>query len=100
MTTIYSLTRCLSGDRELIHLSTNRWYLADLMLKDIDRWTVPVSYTIKITFAFDRLFQEGRTEALLEAKNALKLQSKSYRYDQIDAIIFRMAARVVEDLQS
>ena len=100
MTTIYKLTRCLSGDCELIHLSTDRKHLADLMREDINKWTVPVTYTIEFTFAFDDLFQEGRAEALLEAKNAIRLESKNGRHSQIDSLIFRMAYRIVEDLQS
>ena len=100
MTTIYKLTRCLSGDCELIHLSTDRKHLADLMREDINKWTVPVTYTLEITFAFDDIFQEGRAEALLEAKNSLKERSKGFRYGQVEAILFRMAARDVEDLQS
>ncbi len=99
MTTIYSLTRDLSGDRELIHLSTDRKHLADLMRVDFDKWTVPVTYTIEITYAFDSLFQEGRAEALLEAVNFLKGRSRNFPYGQIDAILFRMAARDIEDLQ-
>ena len=67
MTTIYKLTRCLSGECELIHLSTDRQHLADLMRADIDKWTVPVSYTIEITLAFDGLSQHGRVEAFREA---------------------------------
>ena len=98
--TIYKLTRDLSGDSELIHLSTDRKLLADLMRTDINMWTVPVTYTIEITHAFDSLFQEGRAGALLEAKNLLKDCSKGFRYGQLEAIMYRMAASDIENLQS
>ncbi len=100
MTTIYKLTRDLSGDHELIHLSTDRKHLADLMRVDIDKWTVPVTYTIEITFDFDSLLQEGRAGALKQAETALYKASHGFPFKQIDAIIFRMAARVVEDLKA
>ena len=67
MTTIYKLTRCLSGECELIHLSTDRQHLADLMRADIDKWTEPVTYTIEITFDFDELYEEGRSNAFQDS---------------------------------
>ena len=67
MTTIYKLTRCLSGDCELIHLSTDRQHLADLMRANIDKWTVPVTYTIEITLDFDELYEEGRSNAFQDS---------------------------------
>ncbi len=99
MNTIYKLTRDLSGDSELIGLSTDRKVLADLMRADIDKWTVPVAYTIEITFEFDNIFKEGRAEALLEAMNEIVQRSQDYPHRQLDAIVMRMATRVVEDLQ-
>ncbi len=70
MKTIYKLTRDLSGDREVIHLSTDRKVLADLMRVDIDKWTVPVTYTVEITYDFDDLYQEGRTSAFQDTDTA------------------------------
>ena len=67
MTTIYTLTRDLSGDHELIHMSTDRKHLADLMRVDIDKWTVPVTYTIEIALGFDNLLRDGRISAFREA---------------------------------
>ncbi len=98
MTTIYTLTRCLSGDCELIHLSTDRKHLADLMRKDIDKWTVPVTYTIEITFAFDNLFREGRVSAFRATIKELKKVFVQFYVGTNDGICFRQAYYVVEDL--
>ncbi len=99
MTTIYKLTRDLSGDHELIGLSTDRKHLADLMRVDIDKWTVPVTYTTEITLDFENFWQEARTHALKQAKIALYKASLGFPYSHIDAFFFRKMARVVENLQ-
>ena len=100
MTTIYKLTRALSGDHELIHLSTDRSRLADLMREDIDKWTVPVSYTIEIALGFDDLLREARAGAFGQAEAALYKASNRFPFDKLDAITLRMAARIVEDLKA
>ena len=92
MTTIYKLTRCLSGECELIHLSTDRQHLADLMRADIDKWTVPVSYTIEITLAFDNIFQEARAPAFREAGALFDRLACTFHRGGVSYSNYRMAA--------
>ena len=92
MKTIYKLTRDLSGESELIYVSTDRKLLANTMREDIDKWTVPVTYTIEITFEFDNILQEGRISAFRQGAKFFDREADNYLVGSSSYIGFRRAS--------
>ncbi len=98
---LYSLWRMIETDQwELVALSTDRDEMRELMAEDAKGLMLPLQYKLSIEHVSGDLTRDGRASALKQAETALYKASHGLPFKQTDAYIFRMAARVVEDLKA